>query len=395
MQEGLKGLKQEWGSELRLKKATAASSTDAPFPVSLVLHPEPPDACSLFDQLEGLTLRATIHKQLLAMSDGGAPAPIWQALSLAVESVQLPSCLCRAMTAQLRQKLASTAPSFCGGAAVVRIVLEVVNKSFSMLLSDLPELLTVKPELLESYESVGATGNSERRIKFTLSSNENDLDTIDEAPSTDASQVQAIADIGAAEEKPVVSCSTDEPQLHPNIQKMLKLMAARFPDLQSTHQSTCAASSDHHGASDAGPDVSETPFTVSITPSDASWLHGSIKCLGTVALSASSSERSEDTSNLPSESSVNIKSPSSEAVMAQQHSTPAVGEATKSNGGESHSGKGRAPRRACVPAGQAAGPCMDVTLAVEPGPIIDVPTCAIVNHMLTKEAQCASGSFRQ
>ena len=154
-----------------MKKATAASSTDAPFPVSLVLHPEPPDACSLFDQLEGLTLRATIHKQLLAMSDGGAPAPIWQALSLAVESVQLPSCLCRAMTAQLRQKLASTAPSFCGGAAVVRIVLEVVNKSFSMLLSDLPELLTVKPELLESYVSVGATGNSERRIKFTLRTN--------------------------------------------------------------------------------------------------------------------------------------------------------------------------------------------------------------------------------
>ena len=392
VQEGLQGLKQEWVSQLHLKKAPAAASPDAPFPVSLALHPEPPDSCSLFDQLEGLTLRATIHKQFLEMSSGGAPAPLWQALSLGIESAQLPRCLCKAMSAELRSKVASSAPSFCAGAAVVRILLDVLRRSFLMLLSQLPEFLTVMPQLLESYESVGATGNSERRIKFTSPPNEN------EAALSEDSGAPVVTDTAAAVETPDTTVSWNEaPQLHPAIQKMIKLLAARFPDLRATADRACEAVGEREASSTepGGLGVQEeVPFCVSITPSDASWLHGSVQCSGSVALLDSPSDPSGITSLALFKGSSNDPS-SGTTMMSQKHSTPVAEEpSTSLPSGERKASGARAFRAPLVPSGRAAGQRMVATLAVEAGEIVDVPTCAIVNHMLSKEAERASGELK-
>jgi hypothetical protein len=368
-QEGLKALKEQWGSQLKLKRTSPSASADAPFPVNLMLLPEPPDSCSLFDQLECLTLHATINKGFLAMSEGSAPAPLWHVLSIEIDSDQLPRSLSRAMTSKLRYDLATSAPSFCSGAKAARVILGVIRESFSMLLSSLPELLTLKPALLEYYESVGAAGNSERRMKFTPDTDEAEppSSTVNLDPEAQSETAAVTAAQTKYSEQSSDASGRNAPPMHPSIAKMLRMLSTRFPDLKATYIFDRAQNPIDRDAEFA----SLIRFEVSVTPSDASWIHGSLQCGGTVFVS--------------------IQQPSHPTASPPQ---PSVTE--KLSGGttvtpEGPVGNRRPVRRPHVPVARTEAPPMTATLYLKPNSVVDLPTTALVNHMLRNASDSVAG----
>ena len=370
-------MKQAWGTQMHLRKAAAGSTPDAPFPVRIKFTPEPPDSCSLFDQLEELTIGVSINKKILSP---GILHDLWQALEIAVESPHLPSELTAAMASELQQKVPRsgfTRSVFIRSGFMVSpvgAVLGAVREAFVKLPEQLPDLLTLKPRLLESYESVGATGNSERRIKFISAPQEEPSggQRGEHVPAEGLAGEQSREEQKEAAQTPPAG----EPGVPEAYSQVFKMLAARFPDLKAT---ACVPDSGALPLSlpqQALPTFPPVKLSVSIVPSDAHWDHGPLLCHGVLAITGPAGCQAR-----PDEARSELHRHADQATQpVRRGATP------------SSRGAARPVRAPHVPQSRAAGPPMAAALALEPGPFADPPTCAIVNHKLSQEAQATAGA---
>eukprot|EP00892_Ulva_mutabilis_P006650 jgi/Ulvmu1/4357/UM002_0082.1 len=362
LQEGLKQIKLRHGDRVHLRKTHAASS--GPFPVYVSIntdedHPE----CEQFDQLEGLKVAVTVSETVLKVS----ALHLSDFIQLSVVAPQLPLCVTQKMQQTLSGMLVEDQ------AVEPHAVASAVNMISSLsarLPHLLPDLLTVLPEATEQYETVGSNGNTQRRIKF-VDTKEDEVSALasDEDSGVDAAEQCAEHSSAHAVALPLshnMRTMKSIPDGVPNgIWQVVQDSVSRFPDLRLAPGIVDALT------------TSALPFTVSVLPSDPNWEHDSLPMSGKVALMGDQHSAS------------NVAAGPAHATAAADHVLTVKNRSAASFA--TRQARRNANSRQPVLAPKAQGRGLAVVLKLDPCEMTDAATCAIVNQMMMKQAQVHAG----
>lgn len=350
-QEGLKKIKLQHGDRICLRKSNAPST--APFPVHVSIYNETDHpGLEHYDQLESLKVTTTISN--LALQD--CVQNLQDVICLKVVAPELPASLTQKMQDTLVHMFNGQHPT---ESPTVETVLSTISNLAANLATFLPELLTLVPKCMEHYESIGPSGDSQRRIKF------NDTKTVAKCCASadvhteDTSQHQVEHRV----------CTSSAPDARTDasipivIARALKQLGTRFPDLKMS------SATSHLPGTTSSP----VTFMVSILPSDPNWEHGELSMSGSVAL---------------------IDIHRTNPPMRGSPQQPFAGNTTlQSYYNSAHAAPVCELRQArkAVTAPQAGGPGTAAVLKLEPGELTDAAACAIVNQMLRRQSQVHAG----
>lgn len=345
-QEGLKEIKVKHGDRILLRKSNATSTS--PFPVRVTVYNETDNpGLQHYDQLERLKVTITISN--LALQD--SVQRLEDVVSLQLVAPELPASLTRKMQNTLAHTLNG---QHVTELPTVEIVLSTIGRLAENLSSILPDLLTLIPKCMEQYQSIGPSGDTQRRIKF------NNRHTAAQCCASADSLESKVEHCDGSSSKRDIRMDAAVPTA---IARAMKQLGTRFPDFKTSpaiSHVSCTA-------------TSPVPFTVSLLPSDPTWEHGELSMSGNIALIDHRSV-SPSMCGGPQQSSASYTAFDSHCPSAHATSACDLRQARKP-----------------VTAPQAIGQGTAAVLRLEPGELTDAAACAIVNQMLRRQAQVHAG----
>lgn len=422
LQDGLRSLKQDWHSQLQLRRAPAGSP-GAPFPITvqLSLASPLPEDCSHFD-VDDLDVHFVLQRE--SSTDGfpsvdGSPSTARGAerhehcqtstggkhtggeehsvidLSVAVTSASLPSALKQAIAHKLciaaaapGARASSSLPSDLasarhgeGGAGLADALAAAVRFAGGNLL----DLLLLTPQLQEQYPSVSADGSSERRIKFAADAGadafargaaaERTAGACSEgASASDSAGAQHAKQPGSGAAHACTAVGAASPGNACALPQQLETALQRLRRRYSTLRYSAMGESVAGGL--AGRAVRHAAFTVDVTPTDPDWTHEALSLTGVASLVHSGQAAAAQ--SLPSD------------VRASELPNASRDVASTGTAGAHKSAAAGRSRRAVVPV--ATGPAMAVELAVTDRGAIDAAVANMTTKMLQRFVASVSGA---
>lgn len=357
VQEGLKSVKAKHGDRIHLRKSSGTANPPFPVHVSIANETDVPGHTH-YDQLEGLKVRVSVSSSVLKDFGGN----VEDMMEVSFVSNQLPQSLTQKMQDRIPSLLSFGFPSQVNA---VPFVIQTVDLIATRLSEVLPELLSLLPLCMETYESIGPGGDSERRIKF--------IDVESPPAAVEATPSSSTTSNGSrVQDEIAVRCSPQDAAEHADapctLSKTIQGLVARFPDLRIT-------------SSKLQPDsgvLQSVAFVVSILPSDPDWQHEALHLSGTVAMI----DRRRSNQIHASISDQSSHRPMSQR--AAEHSTSSSAKSCPQRGMQ------KEPRPAIAP--QARGEGTATVLKLEPSHLTDAVACAMVNQMLKKQAELHVGA---